>query len=63
MLAAKTLDKPEDEIFEYARDLQDSMNLAHEKGTMKDCAWTYRIWQDNKAKEAVVGRHSSVAIS
>ncbi len=36
-----------DEIFACAKELQESMNVAHEKGLMnKTCDdWTYHIWE------------------
>jgi hypothetical protein len=45
-LAAQELDKSQDEVFEYAKELQESMHLAHEKGRLEDCEWTYWVWQE-----------------
>lgn len=39
-----------DEIFAYAKDLQEAMDHAHEKGKMtrQGDEWTYDIWIDTQ---------------
>ena len=45
---AELLERSMEEVFAYAKDLQESMDVAHEKGLMNEpCdAWTYNIWLD-----------------
>jgi len=43
---ADRLDRSLEEIFAFAKDLQESMDAAHEKGMMNEACdeWTYRVW-------------------
>jgi len=44
------LERSMDEIFAYAKDLQEAMDYAHEKGkmNMQGDEWTYDIWVDTQ---------------